>query len=273
MIARAGISIVLLTCLVTLSSAQTRVGGYTLPDHPPGTTNPQLGCDPLANCPSPQPFPGGLATDGSYVWVGQFFADPSLLHKVDRVTCAVVRTIPAPGLHIGGLAFDGANLWVLPEQLGAIFKVNPADGAVLSWIPAPSSGELDPNPAGIAWDGQFLWHADYGHAMIYKLDPANGNILKSFPAPAPCPSGIGYYGGILLVADFCTLMVYEISPVDGSVISSCPSPDTHPWDLEVPDGSTWLAGSDTNRLYHVDTGIVPTAVRKMTWGSLKLVYR
>jgi DNA-binding beta-propeller fold protein YncE len=139
-------------------------------------------------------------------------------------------------------------------------------------IPAPGSGDGDPNSAGLAFDGTYLWHADYGHQTIYKLDPADGTILDSFPSPGTCPSGLGYYapGNVLVLGDCVTGELYQINASDGTVSASCGTPGGSPWGVAVTGATVWE--SDVGGfLYHIDSG--PVATELQSWGSVKSTYR
>jgi DNA-binding beta-propeller fold protein YncE len=254
----------------SLAVAETLIGGLPSFDNDNDGRAP---CGTLATCPAPDPgwgLPGGVAWDGSHIWVGTYFGSATL-YQIDPVSCSVVHTIPSPSPEgVGGLAWDGSHLWCCPEQTGQIYELDPADGSVISVIPAPSFGEPDPNAAGLAWDGQYLWHADYGHGMLYKLDPSDGSIVTSYPAPGLGPSGVGYGGGVVVLMDYSTDQLHEIDPSDGSVINSCDTPDSHPWGAAVA-GSVWNAGSNTQTLYLLD--VVVTPVESLSWGTVKALYR
>ncbi|MFI5370696.1 MAG: hypothetical protein ACHQ52_03990 [Candidatus Eisenbacteria bacterium] len=251
--------------------AQTRIGGLAAGESPPSRLPISGACPALRSCVIPEgAVPGGMAWDGSHLWIGLYFGS-NTLYQIDPLTCTVVHTIPAPDINIGGLAWDGSALWCLPEQTGTIYRLDPTSGAILSHIPAPSFGESDPNPSDIAWDGQFLWHADYGHGRIYKLDPANGNVITSFPSPSSGPSGVEFADGVLTVADFTTDLIYFIDPTIPAVLSSCPSPDSHPWGLASEPSGLWNSGSATSLAYLL--GQAPTPAMRPTWGAVKISYR
>jgi DNA-binding beta-propeller fold protein YncE len=258
----------------TQAARGINIGGMAS-EYPPGGPGHGDGpCGVLDSCPALETMPGGVAWDGTHVWVG-YFSGTSTIYKVDPQSCAIVHSIPAPDLFVGGLAWDGSALWCVPEQSGMIYQLDPTDGTVISSIPAPSFGQFDPDAAGLAWDGQYLWHADYGHQTLYKLDPSDGSVVASFSTPAPGPSGVGYFPGIVVLADFVADVVFMIDSTTGSVISSCEiegSPDSHPWGLAVADRDSWCARLDNDFLYLLDTQIV-SPVEATTWGMLKGLYR
>jgi DNA-binding beta-propeller fold protein YncE len=249
--------------------ASPRLGGFE------GSRN---GCPIVTGCSTEADSPAGVAWDGTHAWVGYSEAQPTTIDKINLACvdfCCVLHSIPAPGGgYIGGLASDGTNLWCLAEQDGIIYKLDPADGAILDQFNAPSFGEGDPNGSGLAWDGQYLWHADYGHDTIYKLDPANGgNVITSFPAPGTIPGGLGYCSGTLVNADINPPTIYEINPSDGSVINSCAAVDTHPWGVAVGASGVWSAELNANALYLLGIALGPSAVQNSTWGTIKALYR
>lgn len=265
--------IVLVVAAVLFSSPAVAekivVAGLPSSDDSPEDREP---CGTIATCPGPEPgaLVGGVAWDGTHIWVGVFFGSDTL-YKIDPVSCQVVYTIPSPVSEgVGGLAWDGSHLWCCPEQSGQIYELDPADGSVISVIPAPSYGEPDPNAAGLAWDGQYLWHTDYGHQALYKLDPTDGSIVTTYPMTDIGLSGVGYGGGVVVVIGYGTDKLYEVDPSDGSVISTCDVPDSHAWGAAVA-GSVWTSGTSTETLYLLD--VVVTPVELWSWGAMKALYQ
>jgi glutamine cyclotransferase len=141
----------------------------------------------LYSFPAPgQSYPGlglsagegveGLAFDGTYLWSIDF-----LDHKIYRLNTsgAVIGSIPTPNSSYvaSGLAWDGSNLWV-SEWNQEIYKINPANGQVLSSFNAPDYGDQTNGlPYGLAWDGTHLWVSN--NNGIHMIDPATGSVLAS----------------------------------------------------------------------------------------------
>ncbi len=230
-------------------------------------------CGIASNCPLDYLLPGGVAYDGTYIWLA-FYFDTSRIFQIDPESCSVVHSIPGPtSPGIAGLAWDGQTLWACHEQNGTIYQLDPTDGTIMSEIPAPGHDDSDPNSAGLAFDGTYLWHADYGHNMIYKLDPADGAILDSFASPGNCASGLGYLasGEVLVLADCYSHEIYIINPADGNITSSCGAASGHPWGLAWMSNLVWSGDLDTLYLLDVNQGTVAT--EEHSWDGLKALYR
>ncbi len=274
--------VVALVCSAgTVEAEKIRIGGRVLGQQtslfPGDGAMPRNGCPVLQTCNAPDMKPGGVAFDGTHLWVGHYDTAPALIYKIDPVTCTVVHSIPQPTSpgNTGGLTWDGSALWCCQEQYGTLYRLDPLDGSVLHTIPTPSFGLPDPNDAGLAWDGQALWLVDYYPTpTIFKLDPSDGTVLHSFPSPVPDPSGLGFCSGNLVLGQFSTDNVYLVSPVTGMVISSCASPPgSWTWGIAVGGGGTWMAGFDTQLLHLLVTGTGPSATETSSWGGVKSIYR
>jgi glutamine cyclotransferase len=138
-----------------------------------------------------------------------------------------------------GLAWDGTYLWFTDAFTSpdSINQIDPADGTVISTIPAPA-GVVN----GLTWDGTNLWMSDSNTDLIYKIDPSDGTVLDSFASPDTSPQGLAWDGTNLWVCDPGTDLIYKLDPADGTVIDSFASP------ASSPRGLTW----DGTHLWHTD---------------------
>ena len=101
-----------------------------------------------------------------------------------------VRGFPSPGDYPEGLAWDGRFLWCNNFTDGALYKLDPADGHVVTVY---RGGGLPLTPEGLAWDGQHLWTCDWQTGDIYELREGSGGIeiVAQHPKPANAGSTVG----------------------------------------------------------------------------------
>lgn len=118
------------------------------------------------------PFPGvdsvhGVTYDGHQVW----FAVGEKLIALDPDSGDTPRALNV--VANAGTAFDGKHLYQIAE--GKIQKLDPANGKVLSTIPAPGGG----GDSGMAWADGSLWVGQYQQRKIYQVDPGTGKVLRT----------------------------------------------------------------------------------------------
>ena len=90
--------------------------------------------------------PGGLAFDGSSMWI----AGPSIVSKLRASDGQVLKTVSLT-TGAGALVFDGANPWVSGSS---ITKLRASDGTVLTTVTLASP----PNGiTNVAFDGASVW--------------------------------------------------------------------------------------------------------------------
>ncbi len=262
--------LVTVTALCAAPVVAEQIGGCRGDDSP---IDSRVACPVISSCPDPVQGPGGMAFDGSYLWLGDYSGWPRL-SKVDPTTCTVVSQIALQDGNVGGVAWDGEAVWVCYEQAAVIQRIDPVSGAVLTSFNSPGHGPVDPDASGLAWDGTYLWHADYGLDMIYKLDPQTGAVLQSFPSPGPCPGDIEYdaASGGLVVADCVRREFVLLDPATGFEISSCGFPIMGHWGVTVANGLVWSGNAYDSSLKVLDVLQGVVATDGTTWSTVKALY-
>jgi sugar lactone lactonase YvrE len=156
----------------------------------------------------------------------------------------------APAAKPDGIAWDGTYIWLTGETNRRIYKVNPANGAVVSSIPSPNT-----LPTGLAWDGSYLWVADAASYEIYKLDPSSGSVVSSFSAPGTHQSceGLAWDGANLWHTNFVDNRVWKLNPANGQVLAQFTlfgktGLTGVAWH---PSGFLWLSDQNTDSVYRV----------------------
>jgi sugar lactone lactonase YvrE len=169
---------------------------------------------------------------------------------------AVVKKLPLSSPCSTGLAFDGTAFWTVDRDTDKLYRVDPADGKVLTTLDAPGYF-----CTALAWDGKSLWVADMDFTntstedycgKIYKIDPLTGRTLKVIMAPAADPQGLSWDGAYLWVADNGTRELYQVSPDDGTTIKTLKAPAADPRGLAWEGGYLWLADRSTDELYRIE---------------------
>lgn len=263
--------LVLALSLTAGTSLAVEIGGHAAGSLDP---NSREVCPVLDTCPDPVQGVGGLAFDGTYLWVGDYSGWPRVT-KIDPVTCSIVDQLTLAEGNVGGVAWDGEAVWVCYEQAALIQRIDPNTGELLVSFEAPGFGIGDPNASGLTWDGMYLWHADYEFDMLYQLDPADGRVIQSFPSPGGCPGDIGFdmESGLLVVTDCVMQEILLVDPANGQVVRSCDYPTPGHWGLTVADDFVWSGSAfDMNiKLLDVLSGLV--AVEDASWTTVKDLFR
>jgi hypothetical protein len=91
---------------------------------------------------------------------------------------AVVRSFEAPGPESRGLAWDGQFLWCVDAEVDSIFKIDPADGTILT----AHYFYVNYGYGGLTW-GQngTLWLAN--GSTIYRISSETGQIEYNMSCP------------------------------------------------------------------------------------------
>ncbi len=206
--------------------------------------------DPLfrRTVPLPTDAPGGLAWDGSEMWVidwerwkairfdplsgrpsrslqapclrpvgldwsdGLLFftcQDGGQIVAVETETGAAPLALPSPNGEAAGVSPSDSGVWICDPADGTIKMLTRDDGAIARILDAPW-----PDPGALSFDGHLLWVAQPGRSRIYCLDPSSGRLLTGFRSPGPQPCGLVAAGNRLWVADFETGLLYECAPRD-----------------------------------------------------------
>ncbi len=111
----------------------------------------------------------GIACDDGEFWVTRYYPDPGHVYLLDGAG-AILDEFDAPDNQPWDVCLENGNLWIADYWGDALYKIDPATGAVLE--SHPSEGV---DPAGIVWDGQHLWYCDNGEGgndFLYKVDSA-----------------------------------------------------------------------------------------------------
>src|SRR5439155_23940224 len=116
---------------------------------------------------------GEVAVGAGSVWVGQGFANPSYVERLDPRTGRVEHRIRIPEGGAQGLAFGDGALWVAGPILGYLSKIDPATNRITateqslhSWLCCVAAG------------GGYAWAAINPDHAVWKIDQ-EGSVLTS----------------------------------------------------------------------------------------------
>lgn len=118
----------------------------------------------------------GMVFDDTFLWISDY--NVTSIYKLSQQGY-VISEIPAPGgLKCTGLAYENGNLWVQNEATKKIYKINPANGQILTSFFSPATQ----TPTGLAFDGTHLWATDRDAYKIYKIT-TSGSTVSSITVP------------------------------------------------------------------------------------------
>lgn len=110
---------------------------------------------------SPDAMPGGLASDGTDLWLSDL--KHSKIMKIDPADMTVISLFDSPGPEPRGLTWDGSSLWCVDGTDGLIYQMDPSGNVTDAW------SALVTDPWGITYDGQHLWILDNDARRIFQL--------------------------------------------------------------------------------------------------------
>ena len=222
----------------------------------------------------PFPSPLGMTFDGTHFWIVDW--QSNTINKVLPEDGSVIDTIPGPSTLPAcgnqpysnvqfcarpfGIAWDGKALWVSEREEQRIYRVNPANGDVLTYIENPSFLN---DPLGLAWDGEFLWVTNRDNDTTSSIHKVDSGITPFGIVGCVEKNGIGINGDVLLSqaaqsdqttttdGDGCFLFVDFASGVPLSVEISESGNDKKPV-LSLTGGDVTLLVGDT----YSDPGVV-----------------
>jgi DNA-binding beta-propeller fold protein YncE len=228
-------------------------------------------------------YPGPLASDGRYVWVGDI--GDNTITAID--TKSMKRGFATAVQQPLDFAVTGNRLWIAngtsfltgrPVGGGTIQCRGCAAGTTLTVKIGPRDREAVP-PATVASDGRSLWAADGAARRVYRIDSATGQIQKRVIGVEG--SSIAVAGGSAWVTEPRRDDVVEID-ASGTLINRIRLPgdpirvaaDSNAvWvAIRHPHGAVWQARSavwkidpETNRLVAVAS--VPATARRIATGA------
>ena len=115
----------------------------------------------------------GLATGFGSLWV-PLCTKPASLAKVNLNTNELQAIFPVgPAAEEGGIAYGAGSVWLIIDNLGALARVDPADGAILQTFHVPA-GSYNP-----AFSHGMVWVTRANGAEVTAVDAATGKITAT----------------------------------------------------------------------------------------------
>lgn len=179
--------------------------------------NSSLTCDTIFSFSSNAPWIGGLAFDGSCLWLSSNVVPYIYKYNLSgtKLDSMLIPAVNA-NYYSGDLEMAGNTLLFSRENDGILYKIDPVSKTILSQFNLPHFGHNDPNDWGLAYDGTYLWHSAYNpgvniNSVIYKLDFNNGTVLDSFIIGGVIILPIKFIDGILCAISISNDVMYKIN--------------------------------------------------------------
>jgi glutamine cyclotransferase len=138
-----------------------------------------------------------------YLYAGENTA-PAQVHKINPTTGIDEAQWNGQG-SIQGLANDGTYMYQISFSEKTIYKLNPADGAVIDSWNINVTAML-----GLAWDGAHLLMCSSSTDLIYKLDFEAQTTIATVALATDNATGLAYDGTNIWYCDHGTLKIYKV---------------------------------------------------------------
>jgi hypothetical protein len=245
----------------SLMAQKTIAGIHPEQSYPPSSQVFSPGCDTIFSFPTIDPMPVGLAFDGNYLYSGGHFTN--VIYKF-RLNGQMADTLPLPGTSKGDMDFDGRYLWMVSEQDARIFKMDTANGNVVTSFAIPTGYPFDPNDYGCAWDNGYIWITEYVDQTLMRISASTGALVDSFAIhrtvlPVKVING-ALYGVEFVNGSLYNMQLDKFDRTTGAVV------DSMPWCLHYGLGlcragsNIWGlssgAGYGTQRIYKFALGFL-----------------
>lgn len=200
------------------------------------------------------PFAGGLASDGEYIYIGAYgggYSDE--MHRFDPSTGELIMLFDDAVVNQSlGLTYDGEYLWTI-NRVG----FNPSFALQFDMEGNEVSQFALPNTymSGIAYDDGNFWVATYNPnpGTIHLMDD-QGNEISSFVPPTDQPWDIAIQGDTIWIVDFWNDFIHAVE-TDGTLIQSFPYDDHRATGIYHDGNFLWYIGRTSqgvSTLYKVD---------------------
>lgn len=145
------------------------------------------------------------------------------------------RTIRLPGPPTD-VVYAAGSVWVTVDNRGALLRLDPASGRVLSRIPLPAVSDY----SQIALANGSVWVTDSGRGVVYRVDPRARGIVATIRLHLPA-LGIAAGAGSLWVTAPRQAhgTVFRIDPRTNRVVRRLRA-GTGPGPIAFAGGSVWL---------------------------------
>jgi DNA-binding SARP family transcriptional activator len=228
-------------------------------------------------------YPGPLASDGRYVWVGNIGNDTMMAIDAKTRKAGFATAVQQPL----DFAVAGTRLWIAngtsfasgrPSGGGTIQCRGCRPGTTMTVKVGPPDRE-NSSPASVASDGRSLWAAAAAGRTVYRINPESGRILNSIKgvdaSAIAVADGAGWVAeprrGDILHIDASGRVVARIRvPGDPTRLAA---DTTTVWvAIPHPQGAVWRARSavwriDAKTMKRVAVVSVPATARRVATGA------
>lgn len=225
--------------------------------------------DVLASWPAPSPIQGpwGLGFDGNDVWVSDYMGITDNEVSTAGVLLSWFSCSGWVGVWPADMDWDGNYIWqVNVGGDNGIYKLDPANGNVLSSIHDPSHTWDAVSQRGLAYDRKtdVFYIGGWNQNRVYKIKGLSwnnpGEILSFFDFPNV--SGLAWHpaGTLWIAVNASTDYIFQVNPETGSIISQFLAPGTgggyEGAGLAIDKGGNlWCISQSTHMVYLVESGV------------------
>jgi len=225
--------------------------------------------DVLASWPAPSPIQGpwGLGFDGHEVWVSDYMGITDNEVSTAGVLLSWFSCSGWVGVWPADMDWDGNYIWqVNVGGDNGIYKLDPANGNVLSSIHDPSHTWDAVSQRGLAYDRKkdVFYIGGWNQDRVYKIKGPSwdhpGEILSFFDFPNI--SGLAWHpaGTLWIAVNASTDYIFQVNPETGSIISQFLAPGTgggyEGAGLAIDKrGNLWCTSQSTHMVYLVESGV------------------
>ena len=197
--------------------------------------------------------PYGLASDGTYIYVGDFTDDK--IYVYDLVGNFQTSWDLTAGHDLPqSMDYDGEYLWIVDYDSDMVYKYA-TNGTYqsVSWAIGDGACSANNYPDGLATDGTNIWMADSIAATVFKYD-MTGTCITSWSVPVAngSPHGATTNGTNIWIGDLADFEVYkydmEINAV--SNFDTAGNNNHHLWGIAIDNGAyLYVADNNDDEIY------------------------
>src|SRR5919201_1644138 len=176
---------------------------------------------------------------GVAVGEGAARVDPATNTVSWRVTLSAGAGLASPV----GVAAGGGSVWAADNSTDAVWRLDPASGAVTRLIGAGADADF------LGFSPGSVWVTNYGSEFLWRIDPATGAVAAKFKIGAGA-QGVAFDGSSLWVAMYNAGEALRIDPATGRMQRRVVIGDK-PRGLAIAAGSVWVANSKSGTVSRI----------------------
>jgi hypothetical protein len=201
--------------------------------------------------------PRGMATDGTDVWVANYFNSGDSVTEFDASTGAAVRTIPGFS-NPWAIAYGDSHVFVISPFASAVTEIDAATGATIATLSGGSYG-FDGMENEVS-DGSHIWLMNDGDNTVTEIDASTGTWIQTLSDPSygfDVPGGAVFDGSHVWITDPGSNSVAEIDESTGLLVheySGSPFGLHNPSGVAFDGSNVWVTNEGNNSVTEIAAG-------------------